>query len=531
MRRTAEIAGAGLSGLLLATRLAQLGWQVRLHERNPDLRMFGAGIWIWESGLRALEVVGAYDQAVARARTIAEWRIADHNGRPLMSRYTTASDRLLLPPRADLYEALITQAEHFGVDIQTSSTAVSVTGDGVLQMLDGTELKADLVVAADGAYSRLRESILATGWVDYGVEAGIRMMIDRKDDDPDDTIIEYWHGRRRLLYNPCTEGQDYIFLSAPPVDDKRASAMPVDRDLWSAAFPQRGPSRRTVRGSQSMGPAGQRALPALVAGGARRDHRRRSTRDASESRAGRQHRVHQRHGTGDGPRGRIRHPPHRATALGEGVPGAVRPRPMVVVSLRLRGFQVPPSGSTRCAPGCCARCRAPRSSRTDSTKAHARYPRAQDRPGPALMSIKVAFSTTYSGGLQVKFASFLGPTGIVAGVVRGAAVVPLDGGDSVDWAGQPTGLLQHIGGGREAITTGTEVPLDSVELVAPPIPVPRRNIICVGQNYVEHSIEFDKSGFNATAGKGIPDRPVVFFTKAPTTVIGPEQEIPPRTTS
>ncbi|SEH47027.1 2-keto-4-pentenoate hydratase/2-oxohepta-3-ene-1,7-dioic acid hydratase (catechol pathway) [Mycolicibacterium rutilum] len=124
----------------------------------------------------------------------------------------------------------------------------------------------------------------------------------------------------------------------------------------------------------------------------------------------------------------------------------------------------------------------------------------------------------------MKFASFLGPTGIVAGVVRGAAVVPLDGGDSVDWAGQPTGLLQHIGGGREAITTGTEVPLDSVELVAP-IPVPRRNIICVGQNYVEHSIEFDKSGFNATAGKGIPDRPVV-FTKAPTTVIGPEQEIP-----
>lgn len=236
MRRTAEIAGAGLSGLLLATRLAQLGWQVRLHERNPDLRMFGAGIWIWESGLRALEVIGAYDQAVARARTIAEWRIADPNGRVLMSRRTTSSDRLLLPPRADLYEALIAQAEFFGVDIRTSSTAVSVTGDGVMQMVDGTEYKADLVVAADGAYSRLRESILATGWVDYGVEAGIRMLIDRKDGDPDDTIIEYWHGPRRLLYNPCTDGQDYIFLSAP-VDDERASTMPVDRDLWSTAFP------------------------------------------------------------------------------------------------------------------------------------------------------------------------------------------------------------------------------------------------------------------------------------------------------
>ena len=50
VERVAEIAGAGLSGLALATRLAQLGWRVRLHERNSDLRMFGAGIWLWGNG-------------------------------------------------------------------------------------------------------------------------------------------------------------------------------------------------------------------------------------------------------------------------------------------------------------------------------------------------------------------------------------------------------------------------------------------------------------------------------------------------
>jgi 2-polyprenyl-6-methoxyphenol hydroxylase-like FAD-dependent oxidoreductase len=41
--RHAEIADAGLSGLMTATRLAQLGWGVRLHERSAYLRMFGAG--------------------------------------------------------------------------------------------------------------------------------------------------------------------------------------------------------------------------------------------------------------------------------------------------------------------------------------------------------------------------------------------------------------------------------------------------------------------------------------------------------
>jgi 2-polyprenyl-6-methoxyphenol hydroxylase-like FAD-dependent oxidoreductase len=234
--RTAEIAGAGLAGLTLATRLAQLGWKVRLHERNAELRMFGAGIWLWESGLRTLETVGAFDHATQRARNIREWRIADHHGKPLMSRFMEPGDRMLLPPRADLYEALIARAEHFGVDIVTSSVVTSMSADGRMEFAGGRSTQADLVVAADGAYSRLRESIFCTSWMDYGSQAGIRMLIDRSDDYPNDTIIEYWHGAKRLLYNPCTDGQDYIFLSAP-VGDDRAGRLPVGRDLWSKAFP------------------------------------------------------------------------------------------------------------------------------------------------------------------------------------------------------------------------------------------------------------------------------------------------------
>jgi 2-polyprenyl-6-methoxyphenol hydroxylase-like FAD-dependent oxidoreductase len=234
--RSAEIAGAGLAGLTLATRLAQLGWDVGLHERNPELRMFGAGIWLWESGLRTLEAVGAFDQATARARRIKEWRIADHEGRALMSRFTSDADRLLLPPRADLYEALIARAEHYGVRIETSSVATRIDPAGRIEFENGDSRRADLVVAADGAYSRLRESIFGTSWMDFGTQAGVRMLIDRTEGYPEDTIIEYWRGARRLLYNPCTDGQDYIFLSAP-VGDERAGRLPVDRELWAGDFP------------------------------------------------------------------------------------------------------------------------------------------------------------------------------------------------------------------------------------------------------------------------------------------------------
>lgn len=235
-QRRAEIAGAGLSGLALAARLAQLGWSVRLHERSNDLRMFGAGIWLWENGLKSLEILGAFDAATARAKTIKAWRIANKSGDILMSRNMTPTDRMLLPPRADLYQALIDRVQQLGVDIRTSSVAVAARPEGVLVLESGEELQADLVVAADGAYSRLRESILGTRWMDYGIEAGIRMLIKHRPGDPEDMCTEYWNGPWRLLFNPCTDGENYIFLSVP-IDDMRGRKIPVDRDLWIEKFP------------------------------------------------------------------------------------------------------------------------------------------------------------------------------------------------------------------------------------------------------------------------------------------------------
>jgi len=59
-KRHAEIAGAGFAGLTAACALAQRGWSVRVHERADRLRTTGAGIYIYENGLRVLEPAGAY---------------------------------------------------------------------------------------------------------------------------------------------------------------------------------------------------------------------------------------------------------------------------------------------------------------------------------------------------------------------------------------------------------------------------------------------------------------------------------------
>ncbi|MEX0786572.1 MAG: fumarylacetoacetate hydrolase family protein [Dehalococcoidia bacterium] len=76
----------------------------------------------------------------------------------------------------------------------------------------------------------------------------------------------------------------------------------------------------------------------------------------------------------------------------------------------------------------------------------------------------------------------------------------------VDAASSDPGVLQR-----------SSVALAEARLLAP-IPRPARNIVCVGLNYAEHAAE-------SAVTEGLPEDPV-YFTKPPTTVIGPDAAIP-----
>lgn len=77
---------------------------------------------------------------------------------------------------------------------------------------------------------------------------------------------------------------------------------------------------------------------------------------------------------------------------------------------------------------------------------------------------------------------------------------------------------------RQWSTVAGTISPSRVRLQAP-IPVPRRNILCVGKNYHDHAEEFHHSGFDASAGKSaVPEYPII-FTKWPEAVIGPGEAI------
>jgi 2-keto-4-pentenoate hydratase/2-oxohepta-3-ene-1,7-dioic acid hydratase in catechol pathway len=66
--------------------------------------------------------------------------------------------------------------------------------------------------------------------------------------------------------------------------------------------------------------------------------------------------------------------------------------------------------------------------------------------------------------------------------------------------------------------TLSPIPLSQVLLEAP-IPLPRRNIFCVGKNYHEHAHEFALSGFDSSVANGAVPADPILFSKVPESVI------------
>jgi 2-keto-4-pentenoate hydratase/2-oxohepta-3-ene-1,7-dioic acid hydratase in catechol pathway len=99
-------------------------------------------------------------------------------------------------------------------------------------------------------------------------------------------------------------------------------------------------------------------------------------------------------------------------------------------------------------------------------------------------------------------------------------ICPIDAADLVE-------VIANVDALKPSLHSVTESsPLAEVRLLAP-IPAPRRNIFCVGRNYLDHADEFSRSGYEAGARPGNePDAYPAVFTKPASCVVGPDAPVP-----
>jgi kynurenine 3-monooxygenase len=168
------IIGAGLSGSLLAVRLAQKGFAIDLFERRPDMRktVISAGrsinLALSDRGIRGLQLVGLEAEMLRLSIPMRGRMVHVAGQEPVQSPYSGRSGEYINSiSRGDLNIALLNKAETFPnirLYFNTVCEAVNLK-EAEAQMLNTEtqerfDIQGAVVIGTDGAGSALRKSML-----------------------------------------------------------------------------------------------------------------------------------------------------------------------------------------------------------------------------------------------------------------------------------------------------------------------------------------------------------------------------------
>lgn len=215
----ALIVGGGIGGMSAALSMARRGIAVTLIDSDPNWRVYGAGITITGMSLRAFDDLGVLDEIRDRGFVHNGMRPRHFSGAPL-------GEPRLAPPGAPpvmlgggimrpvLHDILACRVREAGIDVRLGLTADTLDqdDDGVdVTFCDGTTSRFDLVVGADGIFSKTREMIFPDAPGPQFTGQGCWRIVAERPPEIDRAEI-YFGGPLKLGMSPISQSQMYVFL-------------------------------------------------------------------------------------------------------------------------------------------------------------------------------------------------------------------------------------------------------------------------------------------------------------------------------
>jgi 2-polyprenyl-6-methoxyphenol hydroxylase-like FAD-dependent oxidoreductase len=213
------IVGGGIGGMSAAISLRRLGMDVDLIDLDPQWRVYGAGISITGPTLRAFKTLGILDEVMQQAYTGDGIQVCDADGNPAHIVPTPLIGADGVPGsggimRPLLHSILSRRTKELGTHVRLGITADRLTSatHGVdVVFSDGSTQCYDVVVGADGVFSRVRSLIFPNApGPEYTGQCVWRITVPR----PDSVArrMFFLGGPHKVGLTPVSRDEMYMFL-------------------------------------------------------------------------------------------------------------------------------------------------------------------------------------------------------------------------------------------------------------------------------------------------------------------------------
>jgi 2-polyprenyl-6-methoxyphenol hydroxylase-like FAD-dependent oxidoreductase len=213
------IIGGGFSGMSAAIECTRRGAEVDLVELDAGWRNYGAGISLGGATLRALRQLGVLDDFLREGNAADGLLALLPDGTPLATMPTprvagpdVPGGGAIMRPALARILANATRASGANIRLGCSFTRIAQDAEGVdVDFTDGQRRRYDLVIGADGLYSKTRETLFPDAPKPrYSGQAVWRAVLPRP---PEVQSAMMWMGRVKPGVNPVSKDQMYLFLT------------------------------------------------------------------------------------------------------------------------------------------------------------------------------------------------------------------------------------------------------------------------------------------------------------------------------
>lgn len=243
------IIGGGIGGLTFALALNRHGIESEVYEAAPEIRPVGAGIMLGPNASGIYQRLGLIDRVAAAGQepaTFASWL---QNGREVQrgtqelfrERY---GFRTLGIERAALHDVLLRNLRHGQLKLGMTFERFEQDPEGITAWFeDGSSARADVLVGADGIWSRVREQLFGPTQYRYSRQTCWRGLADctLQGTGFEDSAGEIWGntGGRRFGFLQTKEKRVYFFITEKSPAGGRDNPATLKQELAAmlAGFP------------------------------------------------------------------------------------------------------------------------------------------------------------------------------------------------------------------------------------------------------------------------------------------------------